>query len=122
MFKNNHLKRCEVIFTFFSILQRCEEDEEIEFYLKFCNHVLFEVLQFGDRCRLTKLEGVGRRFHHLAEKWFGEMPFLRLDIRLKPGPGFVTTIFKICYKSILFVVKDWRPLLVVIGKRFQLLI
>ena len=56
----------------------------IEFYLKLCFDVLFDVLQFGDRRRLTKLEGVGRRVHHLVERWFGEMPFLRLDIRLEP--------------------------------------
>ena len=72
-------------FTFFSILKPYEEDEEVEFYLKFCSDVLLEVLQFGDRRRLTELERVGRRFHHLVEKWFGEMPFLRLYMHLKPG-------------------------------------
>ena len=74
-----------MIFTFFSILKPYEEDEEVEFYLKFCSDVLLEVLQFGDRRRLTELERVGRRFHHLVEKWFGEMPFLRLYMHLKPG-------------------------------------
>ena len=65
-----------------------EEDEAIEFYLKFCYDVFFEVLRFGDRRRLTKLEGVGRRFHHLVEKWFVEMPFLRLNIQLQFGFAF----------------------------------
>ena len=69
---------------FFSMLQPYEEDDGIGFYLTLSLDVLFEVLRFGDRHRLTKLERVGRRLHHLVEKWFGAMPFLRLDIRLEP--------------------------------------
>ena len=98
MFKITNFKSLDYQFMFFSILQPYEYEEDdgaIEFYLKFCFDVLLEVLQFGDRRRLTKLERVGRRLHHLVEKWFGEMPFLRLDIRLEPlEPGFVATIFK----------------------------
>ena len=68
------------------MLKPYEEDGVvIEFYLTLCFDVIFEVLQFGNRRRLTKLERVGRRLHHLVEKWFGELPFLRLDIRLVPG-------------------------------------
>ena len=74
---------------FFSLLRLNEEDEAVEFYLKFCFDVLLEVFQFGDRRRLIKLEGVGRRFHHLVEKWFGEMPFLCLDIEFVPGFAFL---------------------------------
>ena len=85
MFKKSKFKKDLSGFYFFRILKPYEEDEAVEFYLKFCCDVIFEVLQFGDRYRLTKLEGVGRRFHHLVEKWFGEMPFLRLNIRLEPG-------------------------------------
>ena len=71
------------LFLIFSVLQPHKADDgAIEFYLKFCFDVLLEVLQFGDRRRLTKLEGVGRRFHYLVEKLFGETPFLRLDIKL----------------------------------------
>ena len=76
------------LFLFFSILQPNEEDEEVEFYLTLCFDVLVEIIRFGNRRRLTKLEGVGRRFHLLIEKWFGEKPFLRLDI-LELEPGFV---------------------------------
>ena len=73
-----------MIFTFFSILKPYEEDDgEIEFYLTLCFDVILEVIQFGDRRRLTKMERVGRRFHHLIEKWFGEKPFLHLDMRLE---------------------------------------
>ena len=79
---------------YFSILKPYEEDNGvIEFYFTLCFDVILEVIQFGDRHRLTKLEGVGRRFHHLVEKWFGEMPSLRLDILLLLE--FVTTIFKL---------------------------
>ena len=56
--------------------------------MKFCCDILFRVLRFGDRRRLTKLEGVGRQFHHLVEKWFVKMPFLRLNIQLQPGFAF----------------------------------
>ena len=104
---------------FFSILRRHGEDDAIEFYLTLCFDVILEVLQFGDRRRLTKLERTGRRFHHLVEKCFRDVPFLRLNIGLEPG--FVTTIFKINYKSILFSVMDWRRLLLVTEmKKFQL--
>ena len=80
-------------YFFFSILKPYEEDDRVtEFYLKFCYDVLFEVLRFGDRRRLTKMEGVGRRFHHLVGKWFGDMPFLRLAIQLMPGREFLYDI------------------------------
>ena len=68
------------------MLQQYEEDDGIGFYLTLSLDVLFEVLRFGDRHRLTKLERVGRRLHHLVEKWFGEMPFLRLDLNIKLEP------------------------------------
>ena len=77
-----------MILLFFSLLLVNEENEAVESHLKFCYDVLFEVLRFGDRRRLTKLEGIGRRFHHLVEKWFVEMPFLRLNIILHPGFAF----------------------------------
>ena len=70
---------------FFSILRRHGEDDAIGFYLTLCFDVILEVLQFGDRRRLTKLERTGRRFHHLVEKCFRDVPFLRLDIQLEPG-------------------------------------
>ena len=55
-----------MIFTFFSTLKPYEEDNGvIEFYFTLCFDVIVEVIQFGGRRRLTKLEGVGRRFHHL---------------------------------------------------------
>ena len=111
------------IVCFFSMLQPCEEDDVIGFYLTLSLDVLFEVLRFGDRHRLTKLERVGRRLHHLVEKWFGEMPFLRLDIRLEP----LTLGFAFFYLNklrfiigVFFSVRRWRQLLVVTKQRFHL--
>ena len=73
-------------FYIYSILKPNEEEDDgaINVYLTLCIDVLLEVLRFGDRRRLTKLECVGRRFHHFVEKFFVEMPFLRLDILLTP--------------------------------------
>ena len=59
-----------------------------EFYVILCLDNLLEVLRFGDRHRLTKLESVGRHFHLLAEKYLGKISFLRLDIKLKAGYSF----------------------------------
>ena len=80
------LSDIKVFFYIFRILQQCgaEQDKEIKFDLRLCFDVLFDLFQFGDRRRLTKLERVGRRFHHLVEKCFRDVPFLRLDIQLAP--------------------------------------
>ena len=58
--------------------------KKIEFYLRLCFDVLFEVFRFGCRRKLTKLERVGLRFHWLIEKYFPDVPFLRLDLELNP--------------------------------------
>ena len=56
----------------------------IEFYLRLCFDVLFEVFRFGCRRKLTKLERVGHRFHWLVENYFPDVPFLRLNLELRP--------------------------------------
>ena len=71
-------------FNFFSSFRRDDEEEAIEFYLRLCFDVLFEVFRFGCRRKLTKLERVGHRFHWLIEKYFPDGPFLRLDLELIP--------------------------------------
>ena len=45
-----------------------------------CNDVLLEVLLFGNRRQLTKLELVGRRAHWMIEAFFAETPLLRLKL------------------------------------------
>ena len=77
-----------LFFSLFSPLQlqRNEEDDEetAEFYVRLCFDVLLEVLHPGDRRPLTKLERVGRRFHWTIEKYFSDVPFLRLNLELNP--------------------------------------
>ena len=76
--------------SFFSPLrQNNDEEEAIELYLRICSDVLFEVFRFGNRRKLTKLERVGRRFHWLAEKWFLDVPFLRLHLKLRPPARYL---------------------------------
>ena len=67
----------------FSLFQQNEDEDMPEFYVILCLDNLLELLRFGYRHRLTKLERVERRFHLIAEKYFGKIPFLRLDIRLE---------------------------------------
>ena len=57
--------------------------------MRLCGDVLFEVLCYGDRCRLTKLERVGGRFHRIVENFFGRMPSLRLNLSLKVKSRFL---------------------------------
>ena len=68
------------------------------FYAKICFDILFEVLRFGDRRLLVKLERIGRRFHLIVEKYFDKMQFLRLDIGLYPGFPFFSDIIKFYYR------------------------
>ena len=52
-----------------------------KYFVSLCQDVLFEVFCYGERRSLTKLEYVGRRFHLLAENFFSERPFLRLNLK-----------------------------------------
>ena len=76
-------------FNFSSSFRQDDEEEAIEFYLRLCFDVLFEVFRFGCRRKLTKLERVGHRLHWLIEKYFPDAPFLRLDLELNPRFVFV---------------------------------
>ena len=49
-----------------------------------CFDILLEVLHPGDRRPLTEVERVGRRFHWTIEKYFPDVPFLRLNLELNP--------------------------------------
>ena len=99
--KRNNFERDLSDFYFLS--QPNEEDDGIEFYLTLCFDVFDGILEFGDRCQLTILEGVGQRFHHLVEEWFGERPFLRLDLDIQLKLGFA---FLVRYK-LKFIVNDF---------------
>ena len=66
------------------MLQNYEQEDAFRFIVRLCHDVFLEVLIFGDRRRLTKLERVGRRFHLSIENFFREKPFLRLGLRIYP--------------------------------------
>ena len=53
-----------------------------KYFIAICNDVLVEVLSFGSRLRLGKLECVGRRFNWTVENFFGECPSIRLGFDL----------------------------------------
>ena len=53
------------------------------YFVSLCRDVLLEVLCYGDRRCLSKLERVGQRFHWMAENFFSARPFLRIDLSLK---------------------------------------
>ena len=55
-----------------------------KFFVLLCGDVLLDVLQFGNRRQLVKLERVGRRLHWIVENFYGSRPFLRLDLDLYP--------------------------------------
>ena len=89
------LKKNLTNWILFSLSQRNETYEEIiEFYVSLCGDVLFEVLKFGDRRPITKLERVGRRFYYLIERCFSVTPFLRLDLKLEPEFVFIIFFFQ----------------------------
>ena len=90
------LKNCERNwrdFLFIRPIQQNAEEEPVEFYLRICFDVLLEALQFGDRRSLSKLERLGRRFNFIIEKWFFDVPFLRLDLDLIPTEGYLFYYF-----------------------------
>ena len=55
-----------------------------EYFVIFCFDVFLDVLRFGNRRQLIKLEHIGRRLHLSVEKFFGEMPFLCLNLKIEP--------------------------------------
>ena len=65
-----------------------------KYFVSLCQDVILEVLSFGDRRWLIKLERVGRRFHWNIENFFGERTFLRLNIDIDPGYFFPSNVLK----------------------------
>ena len=53
-----------------------------KFFVLLCGDVLLDVLQFGNRRQLVKLERVGRRLHWVVGNFYGGRPFLRLGLNL----------------------------------------
>lgn len=78
-----------------------------EFYVILCSDNLLELLQFGCRRRLTKLERIGRRFYLMIEKYLGVIPFIRLNIQLNAGYSF---FFR--HKQIIFVTNAIKRIMI----------
>ena len=78
------------------MLQNYEQEDAFEFIVRLCHDVLMEVLIFGERRRLTKLERVGRRFHLTTEHFFRERPFLRLGLEIY---SYFLNLFSLKYIS-----------------------
>ena len=105
-------------FLFFRQIQPHNTDDEFydahdefqngEFYLRFCFDVILEVLQFGDRRSLVKLERVGRRLHLIIERQFLDVPFLRLDLKLFPATGYLFFLPHNCNQTIKRYICCWR--------------
>ena len=81
------------IFIFSPLRQNQDEEGEevIDFRMFLCQDVLFEILQYGSRRALTKIEKIGRRVYYLTENYLSVKPLLRLNIHLSPKL-FSTTI------------------------------
>ena len=60
-----------------------------QFFVSLCGDVLSDVLRFGTRRRLAKLERIGRRFHRFIENFFYNTPFIHLDFELRGTKRFV---------------------------------
>ena len=54
----------------------------VKYFISICNDVLVEVLSFGSRLRLGKLELVGRHFKLTVENFLGERPSIQLGFNL----------------------------------------
>ena len=55
---------------------------KLDFPVHLCSDVLLELLRFGTRCNLVRIEPVGRRFHRLIELHLRKAPFLLLNMQL----------------------------------------
>ena len=60
-----------------------------QFFVSLCSDVLSDVLRFGTRHRLAKLERIGRRFHRIVGNFFYKAPFIHLDLELKGTKRFL---------------------------------
>ena len=72
----------QIKYFFYRSIGQIKNENVIEFFVRLCGDVMFEVLRYANRRRLTKLARIGLRFHSIVENFFGEMPFLRLNLIL----------------------------------------
>ena len=70
-----------------------------EFIVRLCMDVLLEVLGFGNRRRLIKMERIGQRYHQMIEQFFNKAPFIRISPCFKAyglvfWPNFIRPSFE----------------------------
>ena len=65
-----------------------------QFFVSLCGDVLSDVLSFGSRRRLDKLERIGRRFHRIVGNFFHKTPSIWLNLTLKCTKRFLCIILR----------------------------
>ena len=55
------------------------------FFVRICRDVLLQILIFGNRHCLTKLEFIGKRVHRTIEHYYKKSPCLRYDFEIDSG-------------------------------------
>ena len=83
------------------------EEKDVKWFVALCYDVFLEVLRYGNRRQLVTLERVGRRIHRIVENYFGETPFLRLNLLLMPRFSIFTILFSHFYDNLLCY-RDFR--------------
>ena len=71
------------IFCFINPLTLNVENNAPEFIVHLCMDILLEVLGFGKRRRLIKLERIGQRYHRIIEHFFKEAPSIWISPRFE---------------------------------------
>ena len=64
---------------FFFISALSGNDNVPAFVVRLCMDALLEVLGFGNRRQLIKLEQIGQRYYRMIEHFFKEAPFIRIS-------------------------------------------
>ena len=76
------------------------EMRELEqFFVSLCADVLSDVLSFGTRHWLAKLERIGRRFHRIVGNFFYKAPIIQLNLELTGTKRFLFIILRINNKQ-----------------------
>ena len=76
------LSSTQIKYFFYRPTGQIKNENVIEFFVRLCGDVIVDVFHYANRLRLTKLARIGLRFHSIVENFFGEMPFLRLNLIL----------------------------------------
>ena len=81
-------------------LNRARRNRAAPFVIRLCLDMFLEVLRSGTRRQLAGLEKIGGRFRLVIDGYFGEKPFLRLELALRPRYSDSVPYF---FKNFLFI-------------------